>query len=140
MENRVLVCCPECSEPLHPNDIYSMLCMNPQLLLSYERFMVRRVLMLDADTRWCPGPDCDYAVIANSCAACPKLECERPECGTLFCYHCKGEWHSNMTCDDAREKSMERMFASAASALNKAGSMAELIGAASSSEPFKRKN
>jgi hypothetical protein len=83
-----------------------------------------------------------YLVVANSCAACPKLECERPECGTLFCYHCKGEWHANQTCDEARGKSMERMFASAASALNRSGSLTEIIGAASLStnEPFKRES
>lgn len=34
MENRVIVNCPECPAPLHPNDIYGILCMNPQLLLS----------------------------------------------------------------------------------------------------------
>jgi E3 ubiquitin-protein ligase RNF19A len=116
--------------------------MNYPLLLSYERFMVRRVLMGDPDTRWCPGADCEYAVVASSCAACPKLECQRPGCGTLFCYHCKGEWHANQTCDEARGKSIERMFASAASALNsnRSGSLTEIVGAASSSnDPFKRK-
>ena len=57
-------------------------------------------------------------MIAQSCAACPQLECGRPGCGTLFCYHCKGEWHPQQTCDEARGKSAERMFASAASALS----------------------
>jgi E3 ubiquitin-protein ligase RNF19A len=128
---------------------------NPQLLMNYERFMIRAVLIKEADTRkqrlsfilfylcfkgWCPGQDCDYAVVANSCAACPKLECERAECGTLFCYHCKGEWHANQTCDEARGKSMDRMFASASNGLNRSNSLTEIIGAASSStnEPFKR--
>jgi hypothetical protein len=26
----------------------------------YEDFMVRRVLAVDPDTRWCPAPDCRY--------------------------------------------------------------------------------
>lgn len=26
----------------------------------YEDFMVRRVLAVDPDTRWCPAPDCWY--------------------------------------------------------------------------------
>jgi hypothetical protein len=26
----------------------------------YEDFMVRRVLAVYADTRWCPAPDCRY--------------------------------------------------------------------------------
>ena len=28
------------------------------LMNKYEEFMVRRVLVLDPDTRWCPAPDC----------------------------------------------------------------------------------
>lgn len=59
MDSRVIVSCPECSELMHPNDIYGILCMNPQLLLSYERFMVRRVLLSEPDVRWCPGRDCE---------------------------------------------------------------------------------
>ena len=34
-----------------------------------------------------------YAVIAAGCAECPRLVCEREECGTAFCYHCAGVWH-----------------------------------------------
>lgn len=43
-----------------------------------------------------------YAVVATGCAGCPKLKCERPGCGSHFCYHCKAEWHPNQTCDMAR--------------------------------------
>jgi E3 ubiquitin-protein ligase RNF19A len=68
----------------------------------YEDFMVRRVLAVDPDTRWCPAPDCSFAVIAAGCACCPKIKCERPGCGSYFCYHCKAEWHPNQTCNAAR--------------------------------------
>uniref|UniRef100_A0A5S6QZB9 RBR-type E3 ubiquitin transferase n=1 Tax=Trichuris muris TaxID=70415 RepID=A0A5S6QZB9_TRIMR len=103
-ESRVNLTCPECSEQLHPNDIYEILADKPQVIEKYEEFSVRRVLMSDPDTRWCPAPDCSYAVIATSCAACPELKCERPGCGASFCYHCKMIWHSNQTCDEARAK------------------------------------
>ncbi|KAJ8973057.1 hypothetical protein NQ317_018785 [Molorchus minor] len=75
---------------------------NPALYAKYEDFMVRRVLAVDPDTRWCPAPDCCFAVIASECASCPKLKCERPGCDSYFCYHCKAEWHPNQTCDAAR--------------------------------------
>lgn len=29
----------------------------------YEDFMVRRVLAVDPDTRWCPAPDCRSVLI-----------------------------------------------------------------------------
>lgn len=74
---------------------------NSQLILKYEEFMLRRVLVTIADTRWCPAPDCNYAVIASGCANCPQLYCMRPDCNTSFCYHCKQIWHPNVTCEDA---------------------------------------
>ncbi|XP_026823825.1 E3 ubiquitin-protein ligase RNF19A [Ooceraea biroi] len=100
-ESRVNIACPECSEALHPNDIRMIL--NDQIQLEkYEDFMVRRVLAVEPDARWCPAPDCSFAVIASGCASCPKLRCERPGCDSYFCYHCKARWHPNQTCDAAR--------------------------------------
>ncbi|KAL3990973.1 IBR domain family protein [Acanthocheilonema viteae] len=104
MESRVQLTCPECNELLHPTDIYSLMAHCPDLIKKYETFALRRVLMMDPDTRWCPAPDCTYAVIATACAACPELRCERPGCGALFCYHCKGPWHASQTCDEARKE------------------------------------
>lgn len=100
-ESRICISCPECLEPMHPNEIRTIL-DNPALFEKYEDFMVRRVLAVDPDTRWCPAPDCCFAVIASECASCPKLRCERPGCDSYFCYHCKAEWHPNQTCDAAR--------------------------------------
>lgn len=100
-ESRIGVACPECSEPMHPNDI-RMILNDRQQYEKYEDFMVRRVLAVDPDTRWCPAPDCSYAVIAAGCASCPKIKCERPGCDSYFCYHCKAGWHPNQTCDAAR--------------------------------------
>lgn len=73
-----------------------------QKIILFLDFMVRRVLLADPDSRWCPAPDCSYAVIATGCASCPRLKCERPGCNLQFCYHCKAEWHPDQTCDAAR--------------------------------------
>lgn len=100
-ESRINISCPECTEKYHPNDIQLIL-QNDVLMKKYEDFMVRRVLVADPDARWCPAPDCGYAVIAKECAGCPKIRCERSGCDTDFCYHCKQYWHPNKTCDAAR--------------------------------------
>uniref|UniRef100_A0A0P4ZRV4 RBR-type E3 ubiquitin transferase n=1 Tax=Daphnia magna TaxID=35525 RepID=A0A0P4ZRV4_9CRUS len=100
-ESRVNINCPECSEPMHPNDIRLIL-NNETLLEKYEDFMLRRVLAADPDSRWCPAPDCNFVVLATGCASCPRLLCQRPGCGSSFCYHCKALWHPNQTCDAAR--------------------------------------
>ncbi|XP_052260638.1 E3 ubiquitin-protein ligase RNF19B-like isoform X2 [Dreissena polymorpha] len=102
-ESRINIACPECLEKFHPNDI-KMVLQDESLLSKYEDFMVRRVLVSDPDARWCPAPDCGYAVIATECAGCPKIKCERPGCNTHFCYHCKQYWHPNKTCDAARSE------------------------------------
>ncbi|KAL0274611.1 UNVERIFIED_CONTAM: hypothetical protein PYX00_002707 [Menopon gallinae] len=100
-ESRVYLCCPECAEPMHPNDIRMILNDKAQYD-KYEDFTLRRALAIDPDTRWCPAPDCGFAVIASGCASCPKIKCERPGCDSYFCYHCKAEWHPNQTCNAAR--------------------------------------
>ncbi|UJR15776.1 hypothetical protein I4U23_002710 [Adineta vaga] len=106
-EGRVTLNCPQsdCPERIHPCDISRILQHQPDLILKYEQFMVRRVLQSITDTRWCPAPDCGFAVIASGYAACPEIQCLRPGCNTSFCYHCKSTWHPNKTCEDAaREK------------------------------------
>jgi len=101
-EGRVNLKCPQCTEGMHPNDI-SLLCGEDQgLLLLYESLMMRRVLAQDPDTRWCPAPNCTFAVVAAGCASCPRISCGREGCQASFCYHCKAEWHPNQTCDLAR--------------------------------------
>ncbi|CAF0720321.1 unnamed protein product [Adineta steineri] len=106
-EGRITLNCPQndCPERIHPSDISRILQNHPDLISKYEQFMVRRVLQSIADTRWCPAPDCGFAVIASGYASCPEIQCLRPGCNTSFCYHCKATWHPNKTCEDAaREK------------------------------------
>ncbi|XP_053605353.1 E3 ubiquitin-protein ligase RNF19B-like isoform X1 [Plodia interpunctella] len=100
-EARVPVNCPVCHENMHPLDVRRIV-DNPVLYDKYEEFSVRRALAADPDTRWCPAPDCSFAVVATGCASCPKLTCLAPGCGASFCYHCKAAWHPTQTCDAAR--------------------------------------
>ncbi|XP_063884950.1 E3 ubiquitin-protein ligase RNF19B-like isoform X2 [Scylla paramamosain] len=116
-ESRVNISCPQCSELMHPSDIHAIV-DNALLSFKFEDFMLRRVLSTDPDTRWCPAPDCGYAVVASGCAGCPKLKCERPGCGSYFCYHCKAEWHPNQTCDMARAQRSPNMLLSSFSYLH----------------------
>ncbi|XP_066429945.1 E3 ubiquitin-protein ligase RNF19B isoform X1 [Eleutherodactylus coqui] len=102
-ESRVNLRCPECAERLSPQHVRAIL-RDPQLTRKYEEFLLRRCLAADPDCRWCPAPDCGYAVIAYGCASCPRLVCEREGCQTEFCYHCKHVWHPNQTCDMARQQ------------------------------------
>ncbi|XP_069553664.1 E3 ubiquitin-protein ligase RNF19A [Brachyistius frenatus] len=107
-ESRVNISCPECSERFNPHDIQIIL-GDRGLMEKYEEFMLRRWLVAEPDCRWCPAPDCGYAVIAFGCASCPKITCGREGCGTEFCYHCKQLWHPNQTCDSARQQRAQNL-------------------------------
>ncbi|CAN9507396.1 unnamed protein product [Ophioblennius macclurei] len=102
-ESRVAIACPQCPETLAPLDVRAIL-DDRALLERFEEYQLRRFLASDPDTRWCPAPDCSYAVIAYGCAECPKLSCGREGCETEFCYHCRQLWHPNQTCDQARRQ------------------------------------
>ncbi|MBN3309150.1 RN19A ligase, partial [Amia calva] len=102
-ESRVCIACPQCPEILAPPDVRTIL-DDQALLERFEEYQLRRFLAADPDTRWCPAPDCSYAVIAYGCAECPKLSCGREGCDTEFCYHCRQLWHPNQTCDQARRQ------------------------------------
>ncbi|XP_068792668.1 E3 ubiquitin-protein ligase RNF19B-like isoform X4 [Struthio camelus] len=97
-ESRVQVACPHCPAALQPADVHRLLA-DPVLCDKYEEFLLRRLLVADPGTRWCPAPDCSYAVIAYGCAECPRLTCEREGCGTEFCYHCRQPWHPDGPCE-----------------------------------------
>uniref|UniRef100_A0A0K2T335 RBR-type E3 ubiquitin transferase n=1 Tax=Lepeophtheirus salmonis TaxID=72036 RepID=A0A0K2T335_LEPSM len=115
-DGRVSLKCPKCPESMHPNDVETCVDGNTKLLSLYESLTLRKVLSCDPDVRWCPAPDCVYAVIAAGCASCPKISCEW--CPASFCYHCKAEWHPNQTCDDAARSSSRRCVSSSTTSLS----------------------
>uniref|UniRef100_A0A803VTS6 RBR-type E3 ubiquitin transferase n=1 Tax=Ficedula albicollis TaxID=59894 RepID=A0A803VTS6_FICAL len=99
-ESRVPASCPHCPAALHPADVHRLL-PEPALRDKYEEFLLRRLLVADPGTRWCPAPDCSYAVFAHGCAECPRITCGREGCGTEFCYHCRQPWHPDGPCAPA---------------------------------------
>lgn len=50
-ESRVNISCPECTEPLHPNDIQKILNHDVKYIEKYESFMLRRILVTEPDAR-----------------------------------------------------------------------------------------
>lgn len=63
-ESRTEIACTQCSDAMHPSDIEALLRTSPTVMKKYEDFMVRRVLLSDPDSRWCPAPDCRYGPLA----------------------------------------------------------------------------
>jgi len=78
-----------CPEPIHPSDAKKILDRLVHLKIrkkkipffskyfeKYNEISVRHFLQRDKDTRWCPKPDCGFALIANDFASCPKITCQ----------------------------------------------------------------
>uniref|UniRef100_A0A5K3FFE4 RBR-type E3 ubiquitin transferase n=1 Tax=Mesocestoides corti TaxID=53468 RepID=A0A5K3FFE4_MESCO len=66
-----------------------------RLYQRYEDFLLHQCLLRDKHTRWCPR-GCGYAVLAHGFRACPRLECQHPNCnGGAFCYKCRGPWSAD---------------------------------------------
>ena len=87
--------CTHCSEPVHPADVLPML--DAVYETKYESVSIRQFLMAEPDARYCPAPDCNFALVATEFASCPRIVCH--ECGQDFCYHCRQVWHPNQSCD-----------------------------------------
>lgn len=64
-ESRIAINCPECSIPIHPNRISELLSNDPHLLNKYEEFSIRKVLITDPETRWCPSAGIFYSKIKD---------------------------------------------------------------------------
>ncbi|KFO06803.1 E3 ubiquitin-protein ligase RNF19A, partial [Balearica regulorum gibbericeps] len=60
-ESRVQVACPHCPAALQPADVHRLLA-EPALRDKYEEFLLRRLLVADPGTRWCPAPDCSVSL------------------------------------------------------------------------------
>ncbi|CAF2309326.1 unnamed protein product [Rotaria sp. Silwood2] len=90
--------CPhsDCKEILHPNDVKRIL-NDQQMYERYEIFMLRRVLQKMPDTRWCPYPNCNFAVLVENTRKANKFDCL--VCNRPFCQRCSQIWHPNLTCE-----------------------------------------
>lgn len=65
---------------------------------SYINSLLEKTLLLIPNIRFCPGKDCNFAIIADGFEKCPKLKCLNKDCGIFFCFNCKTKWHSNESC------------------------------------------
>ena len=70
--------------------------------------MIRRVLSSIPEARYCPAPDCGYAVLAPNCSKCPMLTCMRVNCKTSFCFNCRDFWHSGLSCEESKSKKIKQ--------------------------------
>jgi len=68
--------------------------------MQYLEQTLRRWLAKEQGARLCPAPDCPYAeLLQQPRSACEmKFVCQHPDCGRMFCYKCKKQWHPGQEC------------------------------------------
>jgi E3 ubiquitin-protein ligase RNF19A len=143
-EGRVNVSCPQCSTLFLTHEIRQVLQQRHNatqveyFMMKYGEFTLRRALAQETDLRYCPAPDCSYAVIASNCAGCPRLVCQRPECGTSFCYHCQQRWHPSMTCDESRRLRIRNLADGSSNELSELGGRTEAMASQEEIKPCPR--
>lgn len=71
-ELRVNLMCFECLERFYFNDI-KIIFNDDILMVKYDEFIFRRILVVDFDCRWCLVLDCGFVVIVSGCVSCSKL-------------------------------------------------------------------
>ncbi|EGD76019.1 hypothetical protein PTSG_00728 [Salpingoeca rosetta] len=92
---RLPVQCAACTEDVPLNMVLDALPPEEQDQLSTA--MLRAALEKDPQVRFCPAPDCGYAVfLGEDMTLCPYASCDR--CGTAFCTRCKHKAHGRNPC------------------------------------------
>lgn len=78
---------------------------------SIEKIALSHSLLSHSENapRYCPAPDCDYAVIATGCSKCPIIQCGREECKTLFCCNCQQKCTAEHKCRNGKQHSSSKV-------------------------------
>jgi len=97
-EQCVLSSCPEQKCSVKVTDaIVSKLLQNP-VLDSYKMFRRRHYLETQRRIKWCPGPGCSMAVVANKGLSVDHTHVSCSKCRYRWCFVCYQECHAPITC------------------------------------------
>lgn len=80
---------PNCKSELTVENVKTFI--DPEDFIRYEKFILQMALRTIPNIRFCPGANCEYAVVA--CRSHKVIECLAPECGIRFCFQCRKEEH-----------------------------------------------
>jgi hypothetical protein len=90
--------CLECDEDVDM-ELVQLLFKGTALMDAHDRLLLLRTLQRNPLVRFCPAPDCCYAVECHATQReCPRLHC--PVCSSNFCFVCRESWHLGQPCKD----------------------------------------
>eukprot|EP01006_Ploeotia_vitrea_P003690 TRINITY_DN113059_c0_g1_i1.p1 TRINITY_DN113059_c0_g1~~TRINITY_DN113059_c0_g1_i1.p1 ORF type:complete len:625 (-),score=56.69 TRINITY_DN113059_c0_g1_i1:208-2037(-) len=65
-----------------------------------DKLLRQRALACSPDFIHCPNKDCGLGMFISDGPACSWCCC--PYCEQMFCFHCGGEWHFGIACDQVK--------------------------------------
>lgn len=68
---------------------------DPKVKLKYQHLITNSFVECNRLLRWCPSPDCNYAIKVSYVDAKP-VACR---CGHVFCFACGENWHDPVRCN-----------------------------------------
>uniref|UniRef100_A0A1Y1JWN5 RBR-type E3 ubiquitin transferase n=1 Tax=Photinus pyralis TaxID=7054 RepID=A0A1Y1JWN5_PHOPY len=90
------IACAAHNCPILVDDQSAMRLLNdPQIRVKYQHLITSSFVECNRLLRWCPGPDCNYAIKVAYVDALP-VTCR---CGHVFCFACGEHWHEPVRCE-----------------------------------------
>jgi ariadne-1 len=93
--------CPDikCKEIITEEEVKELA---PEILPKFVSYQLRNFVAVDATSRWCPGPECQYIATLPGTDSISdhgiNVLCKN--CDTSFCLGCGDEVHEPITCSD----------------------------------------
>lgn len=92
---------PKCGQLVEHIIIADLLRNDARVLSLYDKFLINSYVESHSQLKWCPSPDCSFAVKTACRVTEPRLvNCK---CGAKFCVCCGEEWHEPSTCFALRQ-------------------------------------
>ncbi|KAK5637838.1 hypothetical protein RI129_000170 [Pyrocoelia pectoralis] len=89
------IACAAHNCPILVDDQTAMrLLKDPRIRIKYQHLITNSFVECNRLLRWCPSPDCSYAIKVSYVDARP-VACR---CGHIFCFSCGENWHDPVRC------------------------------------------
>jgi len=86
--------CPGCNIVVDDQTILTLI-TDPRVKLKYQHLITNSFVQCNRLLKWCPSPDCSYAIkVQHVEARLVKCKCEHE-----FCFSCSENWHDPIRCN-----------------------------------------
>ena len=92
--------CNECKTQVKHEEVRACLEAHPEEFASYENLLINDSLNRTEECQFCPK-GCGTPVFGDVDSPC--IRCPNTQCGFVWCFRCKDEWHQGRTCEEQKK-------------------------------------